>query len=81
MRIDLTRDDPLLPIDKVPFIIMTDGGILLVKRQEHHRPASLRSISLSLSLSLVSPPGVLFVAENHAGRRLDRLNASTRQTR
>lgn len=44
-RIDLTRDDPL-SIDKVPLIIMTDRGFLLVKRQEHHRPACLRSISL-----------------------------------
>lgn len=43
-RIDLTRDDPL-SIDKVPLIIMTDRGFLLVKRQEHHRPACLRSIS------------------------------------
>jgi len=52
MRIDLTRDDPLLPIDKVPLIIMTDGGFLLVKRQEHHRPANRRSIPFSFSLSL-----------------------------
>lgn len=43
-RIDLTRDDPL-SIDKVPLIIMTDWGFLLVKHQEHHRPACLRSIS------------------------------------
>lgn len=43
-RIDPTRDDPL-SIDKVPLIIMTDWRFLLVKRQEHHRPACLRSIS------------------------------------
>jgi hypothetical protein len=81
MRIDLTRDDPLLPIDKVPLIIMTDGGFLLVKRQDHHRPAQSSihpslSLSLSLSLSSLFPAFCLFVAENHAGRLDRRLNAN-----
>lgn len=57
-RIDLTRDDPL-SIDKVPLIIMTDRGFLLVKRQEHHRPACLRSIS-----PLFVPGVCLTVARN-----------------
>lgn len=38
---------------------MTDGGFLLVKRQEHHRPACLRSIS-----PLFVPGVCLTVARN-----------------
>lgn len=60
-RIDLTRDDPL-SIDKVPLIIMTDRGFLLVKRQEHHRPVfdlSLRSsfrVCLTVARNLMIRP-------------------------
>lgn len=56
-QIDLTRDDPL-PIDKVPLIIMTDRGFLLVKRQEHHRPV------FDLSPRSAFPAACLTVARN-----------------